>query len=395
MDQSAGVHWNQYVQCGYKGAFDTAAAKGLNKVPVGVSLLVDGRVPPGAGVSSSSALTVASLLAIARANGIDAAMTRAELGEAGRKCELYIGTMSGGMDQAISSMADAGSAARIDFEPLAATKVALPSSAAFVVSNTLEESVKAVDAEKRYNRRVTEGKFAAKLVARGEGLDSWKTVQTFRGLQEALKLATPGALLPAIERHLRPGAYSLDDVQAAAGGVDPVALFEGDGKKAGALKVIASLAHDAREFELLKRARHVASEADRVLAFQNACAGRMSDGTPLEGGEAAAVKLMGELMTASHASCRDDYECSSPGLDAITSLAAESGLAAGSRLTGAGWGGCAVTLVSKANLPAFLEALRVGYYEKRGLGAAVATALWSSAPGSGAAVYTPATSFEI
>ena len=70
-----------------------------------------------------------------------------------RSCELYIGTMSGGMDQAISSMANAGSAARIDFEPLKATPVALPSSSAFVVSNTLEESVKAIDAEKRYNRR--------------------------------------------------------------------------------------------------------------------------------------------------------------------------------------------------------------------------------------------------
>lgn len=49
---------------------------------------------------------VASLLAVCRAYGIDASMTRAQLGEAGRVCELYIGTMSGGMDQAISSMAN-------------------------------------------------------------------------------------------------------------------------------------------------------------------------------------------------------------------------------------------------------------------------------------------------
>lgn len=49
-------------------------------------------------------LQVSSLLATSRAYGFDAFMTRAELGEAGRVCELYIGTMSGGMDQAISAM---------------------------------------------------------------------------------------------------------------------------------------------------------------------------------------------------------------------------------------------------------------------------------------------------
>lgn len=49
----------------------------------------------------------------------------------------------------------AGSAARIDFEPLKATPVPLPAGAAFVVSNSFEDSFKAVDAEKGYNRRVT------------------------------------------------------------------------------------------------------------------------------------------------------------------------------------------------------------------------------------------------
>ena len=109
VDQSEGVRWFQYVQCGYKGAFDFAkASPGGAPTPRGLMLMIDGRVPAGAGVSSSSALTVSSLLAVAHANGIDARMTRAELGEAGRVCELYIGTMSGGMDQAISSMAEVG-----------------------------------------------------------------------------------------------------------------------------------------------------------------------------------------------------------------------------------------------------------------------------------------------
>ena len=181
----------------------------------------------------------------------------------------------------------------------------------------------------------------------------------------------------------------------SAAGCPVESLFEGDGKKAGALKVVASLSPTEPALELRKRARHVCSEAERVYAFQAACDGKRLDGSVIEGGEAAQLALLGELMSASHASCRDDYECSSPGLDAITAFAADSGLALGSRLTGAGWGGCAVTLVERSKLGAFMDALKAGYYDKRGLSASVATALWSSAPGSGAAVYTPAASFEI
>jgi len=185
---------------------------------------------------------------------------------------------------------------------------------------------------------------------------------------------------------------------AEAFGSPAAGLFEGDVKKAGALKVLSSVARDEAGFELQKRARHVASEAERVLHFQAACEGRVRklDGSsaPLEGGQGASMAAMGRLMAESHASCRDDYECSSAGLDEITALAAANG-ALGSRLTGAGWGGCAVSLVPEERVAAFTEALKAGYYAKRGLQAQVPAALFASAPGSGAAVYTPPTSFEI
>ena len=125
--------------------------------------------------------------------------------------------------------------------------------------------------------------------------------------------------------------------------------------------------------------------------------GKHSDGSRIEGGEEAQLRALGELMSASHASCRDDYECSSPGLDALTAAATAAG-AYGSRLTGAGWGGCAVSLVSEAKLEGFLEAMRQAYYAPRGYTEQAApggSALWASAPGSGAAVYTPPTSFDI
>jgi galactokinase len=69
VDRSGPLQWWQYVQCGFKGTFDSAPAG--QKSPVkGVVMVVDGKVPPAAGVSSSSALVVASTLAVAVANGV-------------------------------------------------------------------------------------------------------------------------------------------------------------------------------------------------------------------------------------------------------------------------------------------------------------------------------------
>ena len=61
-DRSGPLQWWQYVQCGYKGAFDAAPA-GTSRRAGGVAMVVDGKVPAAAGVSSSSALVVAATLA--------------------------------------------------------------------------------------------------------------------------------------------------------------------------------------------------------------------------------------------------------------------------------------------------------------------------------------------
>ena len=77
-------------------------------------------------------------------------------------------------------------------------------------------------------------------------------------------------------------------------------------------------------------ARHVVSENARVLAFVDA----------LRRGDAARC---GALMLESHASLRDDFEVSTPELDALVDRLLDAG-AYGARLTGAGFGGCAVAL---------------------------------------------------
>ncbi|WP_273845589.1 galactokinase [Rubrobacter calidifluminis] len=96
--------------------------------------------------------------------------------------------------------------------------------------------------------------------------------------------------------------------------------------------------------ELLRRARHVVTENGRVLEAARA----------LRAGDYASF---GRLMYASHASLRDDYEVSTPELDAFVECAREVG-APGARLTGAGFGGCAMALVEAGRAEALARRAR-------------------------------------
>jgi galactokinase len=84
---------------------------------------------------------------------------------------------------------------------------------------------------------------------------------------------------------------------------------------------------------LLARARHVITENERVRESVEA----------LKGGDLVAV---GRLMTASHVSLRDDYEVSTPDLDAAVEALISIPGVYGARLTGAGFGGCVIALAA-------------------------------------------------
>jgi galactokinase len=96
--------------------------------------------------------------------------------------------------------------------------------------------------------------------------------------------------------------------------------------------------------EELKRARHVVTENARVLAAVAAL--RRQD-----------FGEFGRLMYASHQSLRDDYEVSTPELDAFVALAEQAG-ALGARLTGAGFGGCAIALMKSADAETLAQTVR-------------------------------------
>ena len=68
-------------------------------------------------------------------------------------------------------------------------------------------------------------------------------------------------------------------------------------------------------------------------------------------------------MNESQTSCRDLYNCSCPEIDELTEIAKKNG-AYGSRLTGAGWGGCTVSLIAETETEKFIETMKKEYYSK-------------------------------
>lgn len=109
---------------------------------------------------------------------------------------------------------------------------------------------------------------------------------------------------------------------------------------------------------VVMRARHVISENARVTAA--AVAMRNRD-----------APVMGEQMNQSHASLRDDFEVSTPALDAIVVAARAQPGCHGARMTGAGFGGCAVALVHRDHADSFAAGVTAEYLRSIGLSAVV------------------------
>jgi galactokinase len=232
------------------------------------------------------------------------------------------------MDQAICLLARPGTALRIDFDPLRTRPVPVPAAAAIVVCDSLVVAEKAGAARAAYNQRVAQCREGCRALAR-----------MFNMKDGVPHLGALRRLLP--DR----GTDELLAMLSAAPGLDAV---------------------------IRTRIRHVLREADRVdeaeVVFQR--------------GE---WRAFGELMNASHASCRDDYEISCPELEELVRAAHGAG-AVGARLTGAGFGGCTVNLVPQDEVGNFLDRIDWDYYRPRGI-IDGRQHCWVFAPSGAATVY--------
>ena len=367
-----GHHWFEYAMCGIKGLVES---KRLDK-SCSISALLSGNIPPSAGLSSSSALVCCSALMTAVANSVS--MSKVDFATMCASCEHYIGTEGGGMDQAISFLAEPGTAKLVTFEQRPDTigkipkfkvsgskDVSLPKGVLFVVANSLVKANKA--AASHFNERVAECRLATKVIAKIKAIPEWMSLYTLGQVQDKLGVDLQ-CMSELVEEVLHKHPYTKDELCT-------ILEMDADTLKATFLHATP----DKTQFELYKRAKHCYTEAFRVYEFY-----RLSSATDLSQG--SLPRELGRLMNESHASCRDLYECSHEKLDRLVETCVTAG-AYGARLTGAGWGGCAVALIPSEIADDFIKRLKSDYYNtEEDMRTQADNAIFISQPGGGAAI---------
>ncbi|MGQ7297854.1 galactokinase [Quadrisphaera sp. KR29] len=291
----------------------------------GLDAAVVSTVPLGAGLSSSAALECVVALAVADLAALgetSADAFRAELAAACVRAENEVARAStGGMDQAASLRCTAEHALLLDSATGAVTQVPLP---------LAEHGRALLVMDTRAPHRHSGGEYGSRRAAS----------------ERAAQLLGHGLL-----------AQAVDEAGGTAAGAEAVL---------SRLRTAAAQAGEGAERveELVRRTRHVLTETARVhqvvslltAAAEGSCVG-------LSGvGAVACIDDVGPVLSASHASMRDDYEISCPELDVVCS-AAEAAGALGARMTGGGFGGSAVALVRAGTEQAVAAAVRAAALE--------------------------------
>ncbi|KAF2771273.1 Galactokinase [Teratosphaeria nubilosa] len=394
--------WSNYFKSGLAGATDLLRKMEKQfRQSVGMDIVADGTVPSGGGLSSSAAFVCASALAVMTANGVHE-VDKKELVELAIVSERSVGVNAGGMDQSASVFPTRGSALYVSFVPeLSASTIdfpALQSPLTFVIAQSFVAADKHVTAPVCYNLRVVEVTLAALVLSKIFGLHSLPSDPaplglSLRGFHDAYFQHKEGIkdnhtvsqpqfqkqlqdLVEKVDHHLpQDDGYTREEISQITGMSVPD--LEDNFMKKFPIR--------AEKFKLRQRALHVFNEAIRVLKFHALLA------SPPPTTEAETTRLLhtlGGLMNATQDSCRDLYENSCPELDELCRLARSAG-AYGSRLTGAGWGGCSVHLVPLDKVEAVRRTWIEEYYRRRFPGISeerLAEAMVVTQPGSGSSV---------
>ncbi|KAK5106623.1 galactokinase [Lithohypha guttulata] len=341
-DVHIGEHnWSNYFKAGLRGSVQLLRKGYGNDFRLkSMDVMMDGNVPAGGGLSSSAAFVCASALAVLAANGHE--VSKQDLLDLCIVSERSVGVYSGEF-----------SAENVPV-PVADPEIT------FIIAQSFVTSDKAVSAARHYNLRVVEVTLAAVVLAKLHDItlnpDSSSLGFSIRNFQEELMKSLGkrevaedeqlDMMIKVVQEKLTKQSYSRADV-AEILGLDVSALEKAYFSK---FKV------EGDNFKLQQRALHVVQEARRVISFKDTLSANAGQKLTQD-----QLSYLGDLMNKTQGSCRDIYECSCSEIDDICAIARNNG-ALGSRLTGAGWGGCTVHLVPQGKVDTVTEALKREYY---------------------------------
>lgn len=344
-------NWVNYVKS------STLRFQFINSNPlVGMDIMADGNIPVAAGLSSSSSIVVATAEAIVAINSLNLSdKTFVELCGEG---EWYVGSRGGAGDHGAMKCSKKGKITRLDFKPFAIGNSAeFPSNYAVIVADSMIKSKKSENSKDTFNAKVMAYEFSFMLIKKNfpkfdlvEFRDIAKNVsqkdiyKILLSLPEKITRSELIDLLPEHKERLEkifanhndPGFYDLRGVT----------LF-GITECYRAEKFLHALENN--DYSLIGKLLKLSHDGDRVV---NSVV--VSD-ERIKKLEKEGANL--EFVTGA-------YGCSTEKIDYLSDLLNSSSGVLGSKLTGAGLGGCVVAIVEKEKASAVLQKLKTDYYDR-------------------------------
>jgi N-acetylgalactosamine kinase len=325
---------------------------------VGFDVMADGTIPVAAGLSSSSSIVVATAEAVVAINSLN--LTDKTFVELCGEGEWYVGSRGGAGDHGAMKCSKKGKITRLDFKPFAiGSSAEFPKDYAVIIADSMIKSKKSENSKDTFNAKVMAYEFSLMLLKKqypdfnlvefrdiARNVSQKDVYEMLLFLPEKITREKLYELLPEekdrlkrmFSNHVDPGFYDLRGVTMF--GITECYRAE------KFLKALASC-----DYELIGKLMKLSHDGDRVV-------------NPVDVSDSKIIELKNnkanlELLTGA-------YGCSTDKIDYLSELLNSSNGVLGSKLTGAGLGGCVVAIVKKDVANDVISKLNSEYYDKFG-----------------------------
>ena len=316
----------------------------------GMDAMVTSDIPVAAGLSSSSALVVATAEALSALNCLN--MPDSQFVELCGEGEWFVGSRGGAGDHAAIRCSKAGEIVHLNFKPFSIGKsVKFPESCSVIVANSLEQSKKSEGSKDKFNARVAAYEFAFMLIKR---LFPEKTLLEFRDLATTI---SPKELM-----------HMISSIPAK---VTRSQILELLPESHTIINQIFSTHSDPGEYDLHGTSLYGISEIIRADKAPEI----LSNGDFRQFGEFMKISHDGDRISGQAFEKKGDsiefesgsYACSTNRIDMLCDLMNSTDGVWGSSLAGAGLGGCVLILADKNKTEFVMNKLNAEFYDKLGL----------------------------
>lgn len=371
-------HWENYVKAAVLRLQHRFPEQKLG----GMDMVFDGNIPIAAGLSSSSAVVVATAEAAIAVN--DLVVSPQDFVDLCGEGEWFVGSRGGAGDHAAMKFGTRGSVSQIGFFPFEFRRsIPFPEEYRLVIADSHVKASKATNAKDLFNQRIAEYEYALDLF-RHYNPAATTAVHRIRDIAPETMSVPPSRLYELIRNV--PEHLTLSDIEATFPkeygsriarlssshtvpdryAIRPVLLY---GIAECRRSRLAADLLEQKRIEDFGRMMAVSHDGDRIVRWQDTAPKPYKSRDSDQYLDSLIADLRSEdparVAAAQIENQPGGYACSTRETDLLVDLARSVAGVAGAQLSGAGLGGCVMILVHESSLERLIETLETRYYEQR------------------------------